>query len=465
MHQLPTKLRENVRLLGELLGKVIAAHEGDKLFQSVEAIRNISKSLAHSEDADYQLLIDSLTNLGEDEILPLARAFNQFLNLTNIADSQYYSSADVQPHDSLRATLEELEQSTDKAHIFEAIKKLNINLVLTAHPTEVSRRTLIRKYNQLIDTLGDLSRSDLLNYEKDKLNGRLYRLVEEIWTTDEIRIQRPTAVDEARGGYSVIEGSLWEAVPDFIRHLDRICNDKLGAPLPLDAKPFTFNSWMGGDRDGNPNVTHDVTERVILIGRARAARFYQTDIDELSADLSMHHASPSFLAALDNPDSVTPYRDALHALKDQLIRTRNWAKAKIDGEDVTTPADLIVHKEQILEPLMAIHQSLIDSGCAHIANGPLINTIRRVHAFGISLSPLDVRQDSDRHVQVFDELTQHLGLGSYREWDEERRQAFLLEQLQNKRPLIPRSWPASEDTQEVLDTCAIIADYSKRLTT
>lgn len=458
MHQLPIKLRDNVRLLGELLGQVIAAHEGDKLFQAVEAIRNVSKSLAKAEDADYQLLVDSLARLSEEEILPLARAFNQFLNLANIADSHYYASKAVETEDSLKATLEELESHVDKDKLLSAVQDLNINLVLTAHPTEVSRRTLIRKYNQLIDTLQDIARSDLLSYQQDKLQGRLYRLVEEIWTTDEIRVQRPTAVDEARGGFSVIEGSLWRAVPDFIRHLDRMCHDKVGEHLNLDARPFTFCSWMGGDRDGNPNVTHDVTEKVILIGRARAARFYQQDIDALVEDLSMHRASDELRAKLLDPASVTPYRDLLRQLKDQLARTRAWAKDKIAGLDVTTPDDLILSKDQILAPLMLVHKSLNETGCAHVANGPLIDTIRRVHAFGINLSPIDVRQDSDRHVQVFDELTQYLELGSYREWNEDKRQAFLLEQLQSKRPLFPRDWPMTEDTREVLATCSVIAD-------
>ena len=457
MHQLPTKLRDNVRLLGDILGQVLATHEGDELFQSVENIRNISKNLAQSEDADYQLLVDSLTGLSEEQVLPLVRAFNQFLNLANIADLQYYSSAGVETDDSLRKTLDTLSTEVDKEKVFQTIQDLNINLVLTAHPTEVSRRTLIRKYNQLIDTLRDISRNDLLGYQKDKLQGRLYRLVEEIWTTDEIRVQRPTAVDEARGGFSVIEGSLWRAVPDFIRHLDRTCFEKLGKRLPIDAQPFTFCSWMGGDRDGNPNVTHDVTEKVIQIGRARAARFYQEDIDQLSADLSMHHASDELRNSLENPNSVTPYRDLLEQLKERLARTRNWAKAKIDDRNAATPDDLVTSKEQVLAPLMLVHRSLVETGCEHIANGPLIDTIRRVHAFGINLSPIDVRQDSDRHAQVFDELTQYLELGSYREWDEEKRQAFLLDQLQSKRPLFPRDWPMSDDTREVLDTCAVIA--------
>lgn len=458
MHQLPETLRDNVRLLGDLLGQVLTTHEGQDLFKSVENIRNTSKSLAKTQDSDYQPLADSLAQLSDAEILPMARAFNQFLNLANIADAQYSSSAEKQSKDNLRDTLTELEQNVGREDILNTINKLNIDLVLTAHPTEVSRRTLIRKYNQLIDTLGDIRRSDLLGYQKDKLQGRLYRLIEEIWTTDEIRVQRPTAVDEARGGFSVIEGSLWRAVPDFIRHLDRICNDKLGEHLPLHAKPFTFGSWMGGDRDGNPNVTHDVTKTVILIGRARAARFYQSDIESLSADLSMHSASAELCTRLSDSQSVTPYRDLLEQLQLQLARTRKWAKDQLNGKSVTTPADLVISKEHILEPLMLVHRSLIECGCEHIANGPLTDTIRRVHAFGISLCPIDVRQDADRHVQVFDELTLHLNMGSYREWSEEQRVEFLLEQLQSKRPLFPAKWPMTADTAEVLATCKVITE-------
>ena len=458
MRYLPDTLRHNVRLLGDLLGKVIIRHEGQALFDKVEHIRSISKTLAQSKKTDYQPLVEALEGLNDDEILPLARAYNQFLNLTNIADQQYYSSAEVASSDPVRTFIRQFQNKGDTEQLLSNIKDLNIDLVLTAHPTEVSRRTLIYKFTQLTQTLRDLKRTDLLEFEKDKLTGKLHRLIEEIWTTDEIRVEKPNAVDEARGGFSVIETSLWEAVPNFIRHLNRVCEQELGQALPLDARPFSFSSWMGGDRDGNPNVTHKVTRTVLLLGRYRATLLYIKDLERLGTELSMSSCSDTFRALLDDPDAIEPYRSYLSTLTQRVRETADWLKARLDGREISAPDNLINSKAALLEPLLDIHQSLVDSGCERVTYGPLKDTIRRIHAFGINLSPIDVRQDSDRHLQAVAELVSYLGLGEYQTWSEEEKLAFLLDQLQSKRPLLPRNWPASDDTLEVLATCEVLAE-------
>lgn len=462
MSSLPPILRENVRTLGDLLGNVITNHEGQDLFENIERIRQISKTLANTDEADYQALIDALSKLEDAEVLPLARGFNQFLNLANIADQQYYSSVEVEEADSLKALLNELENKQSPQALRSAIENLDISLVLTAHPTEVSRRTLIYKYTEIIETLSSFQRGDLLEYEREKLLGKLNRLLEEIWTTDEIRAVRPTAIDEARGGFSVIETSLWQAVPDFIRHLDRICQNQLGFELPLSMRPFSFCSWMGGDRDGNPNVTHTVTSKTILLGRYRAAKLYLKDVDRLISELSMSDCSEEFRKGLSDPDAREPYRNLLNALRHNLLSTQDWLKQALNGNTLAAPEDLITDREQILDPLRKIHESLMATNCAPITVGPLKDTMRRAQAFGISLSPLDIRQDAERHVQAIAEITEYLGLGNYEEWEETKRIEFLLEQLNNKRPLIPRSLPASDDCAEVLATCRVIAEQPQQ---
>lgn len=228
MLKLPETLRENVRLLGELLGETIHAHEGEELFSKVEGIRKLGKAITKAENGDSAPLVAMLSSLNDQDILPIVRAFNQFLNLANIADQEYFSSAEAEREDSLQTLILELANTHGQAALTEIINKLRIELVLTAHPTEVTRRTLIRKYDQIVDTLADRQNGSLLTFEQDKLRGRLHRLVEEIWATDEIRTTRPTAVDEAKWGFAVIENSLWQAVPDFIRHLDRLCSRHLG---------------------------------------------------------------------------------------------------------------------------------------------------------------------------------------------------------------------------------------------
>ncbi len=461
MLKLPETLRENVRLLGELLGETIHAHEGEELFSKVEGIRKLGKAITKAENGDSAPLVAMLSSLNDQDILPIVRAFNQFLNLANIADQEYFSSAEAEREDSLQTLILELANTHGQAALTEIINKLRIELVLTAHPTEVTRRTLIRKYDQIVDTLADRQNGSLLTFEQDKLRGRLHRLVEEIWATDEIRTTRPTAVDEAKWGFAVIENSLWQAVPDFIRHLDRLCSRHLGGSLPVDMRPIKFYSWMGGDRDGNPNVTHKITREVLLLGRWMAAELYSRDIYSLGGDLSMSEANDELRALY--PDSNTPYRDAMYDLRRRIQSTLEWAEARLQGRALETPADVLTTREDLLAPLMLCFRSLNEVGLPHIANGPLVDTIRRIHCFGINLVPLDIRQDGDRHVQAIDELVQYLGLGDYRSWSEEERQTFLLESLTSKRPLLPPVWPMSDETAEVLATCRIVAQEPREI--
>lgn len=456
MQQLPETLRDNVRLLGELLGDTLSQHEGPELFEKVETIRTLAKALANQNTPDASQLIDYLSALDDKDILPIARAFNQFLNLANIADQEYFSSAEAIDEDGLESLLTELLHEKSCQELREVVSQIKIHLVLTAHPTEVTRRTLIRKYERINDTLLDRTREDLLENEKDKIRGRLRRLVEEIWSTDEIRNERPTAVDEAKWGFAVIENSLWRAVPDFIRHFDRACRRRLEHPIAIDAQPFQFFSWMGGDRDGNPNVTHEVTREVILLGRWKAAELYLTDCQELGGDLSMHEASEELLSYFPFP-SKTPYRDLIDTLKKRLQATIEWTEEQLEGNLSPAPKAVIQSRDDVLQPLLLCHRSLKDVGYHYIANGPLTDTIRRICAFGINLQPLDIRQDGDRHVQLLEELTVYLGLGHYREWNEAQRQTFLIEQLESKRPLFPHDWPVSDLSKEVIDTCHVIA--------
>ncbi|WP_053980833.1 phosphoenolpyruvate carboxylase [Marinagarivorans algicola] len=463
---LPDSLRDHVRLLGELLGDTLLKHEGAKIFKKVEDIRTQGKNVIAGAQDD-QPLLSLLSSVEDAEVLPIARSFNQFLNLANIAEQEYSASIEADISDHLDALLSRQVDKLGKDKLAEVVNTLKIELVLTAHPTEVTRRTLIHKYDKIADSLSSLRRADLLPHEISKEQNSLSRLIEEIWTTDEIRNERPTAVDEARWGFAVIESSLWQAVPDFIRHLDGLSRKRLGAGLPLNAAPFSFYSWMGGDRDGNPNVTHDVTQKVILLGRWMAATLYLKDLKLLAGELSMSTASHELLAQLPSA-STTPYRDTLMPAIHLLENTVEWADNQLRGQDAyTNSAHVFTERKQVLEAAQLCYRSLCSEGLQEIADGPLMDFIRRLNCFGVNLVPLDVRQDGERHIKVLDELTAYLEMpgyrdvGSYSQWDEPQRQAFLLEQLDSKRPLLPREWPMSEDSKEVLDTCRVIAQQPR----
>ncbi|MDP5293337.1 phosphoenolpyruvate carboxylase [Oceanimonas sp. CHS3-5] len=454
-------LRANVGLLGQLLGDAIRDHHGQAFLDKIETIRQLAKSARQGNDEDQQQLLTILKQLSDDELLPVARAFSQFLNLANVAEQfhtisrGYRQDAGPNPLDQVFERLKGAQ--VGEAAIREAVASLDIDLVLTAHPTEVTRRTFIHKHVQLNDCLAALE-LDLPETEKADLLARVDQLITQAWHSNEIRAQRPTPVDEAKWGFAVIENSLWPALPRFLRQLDQRLESELGERLPLDAAPVRFTSWMGGDRDGNPFVTARVTEEVLLLGRWMASSLFHNDIQELVSELSMSEASTELRAA--SGDSDEPYRAVLRRLREDLRETLLYLNAKVQGQK-TDARDLITHTEQLRQPLELCYRSLQQCGLGKIADGLLLDVIRKVACFGIHLLKLDIRQDGERHTQALAEITRYLGLGDYAEWSEADKQAFLLNELNSRRPLLPRQWQPSDDTREVLDTCGVIARHPR----
>jgi len=461
MADIDARLREDVHLLGELLGQTIRSQYGQAFLDKIELIRQGAKAARRGSAEGARQLAAALDGLGEDELLPVARAFNQFLNLANIAE-QYHRirrRGPKEPQPFEQRVLGELlgrlrKAGVEPAELARQVAQLDIELVLTAHPTEVARRTLIQKYDAMAAQLAAKDHTDLLPEEREQVDTRLRRLVAEAWHTDEIRRTRPTPVDEAKWGFAVIEHSLWHAVPDFLRHVDETLQSCTGQRLPLQAAPIRFASWMGGDRDGNPNVTAAITREVLLLARWMAADLYLRDVDSLAADLSMQQASEELLA--ETGEVAEPYRALLKQLRERLRATRAWAQRAL-SEDEVAPEAVLQDNRDLLAPLELCHRSLHACGMGVIADGALLDSLRRAATFGLFLTRLDIRQDSGRHAAALSEITEYLGLGRYQDWDEAVRQEFLLEELGNHRPLLPADYQASADTAEVLATCRVAA--------
>lgn len=461
MAEIDARLREDVHQLGELLGNTISLQHGAAFLDKIERIRKGAKASRRGSSEGAEQLSATLNQLDDDELLPVARAFNQFLNLANIAE-QYHrvrrrAPGEPEPfEDNILADL--LQRLSAHGHKGEALARqvgrLDIELVLTAHPTEVARRTLIQKYDAIAEQLAAGDHSDLSPGEREQVKQRLQRLIAEAWHTEEIRRSRPSPVDEAKWGFAVIEHSLWHAIPNVLRKADQVLHSATGLHLPLDAAPIRFASWMGGDRDGNPNVTATITREVLLLARWMAADLYLRDVDNLAAELSMQQASPALLARIG--ESAEPYRSLLKQLRERLRATRSWAQAALH-EQIPAPAAVLQDNRELLEPLTLCYQSLHECGMGVIADGPLLDCLRRAATFGLFLVRLDVRQDSSRHAAAMSEITDYLGLGRYAEWDEEARLAFLLQELENRRPLLPGHFKPSGETEEVLATCREVA--------
>ena len=461
-------LRDDVRLLGGLLGETLRRQEGVPLYERVERVRALAKRSRHDApgaDGHFESLATELRAMPTDAAVPIARSFAHFLNLANIAEQHhrmrrrraYQRDPQGRPQQgSIEETLPRLVAAgVSPETVYDAIQNLRIELVITAHPTEIMRRTLQHKYWRIAHALGELDRPDLTPVEKDALIDTIRREITAAWETEEVRRERPSPLDEVRSALAVFEETLWDSLPEYARSLDRTLRDVTGRELPLEAAPIRFGSWIGGDRDGNPAVTPEVTLRACLMSRWTALSLYAKEVEALRFELSMSDATPELRARAGG--AYEPYRAVLRTLQQRLEATMRHLEGLLMGstERPTLPAvPLIDTVEDFADPLRLCYRSLCETNNAVIAQGRLADVLRRVAAFGLTLVRLDIRQEAERHTEAIDAITRHLGLGSYESWNEERRIDFLLNVLTHGTRLSPASLPASAVNERVADVLA-----------
>lgn len=465
-------LRADVNLLGTVLGETIRAQAGEAVFACVEKIRELGKQAReHGDHAPLQQLI---ARLDAPELVQIARSFSQFLNYANIAEQHHrirrrrqYALSHAKDSVAEPGSLDELlprllQRDIAAGQIIDCLQQMNIELVLTAHPTEVTRRTLRHKYGDIAQVLALLDRPDITAEERRAQIAKLRRRIIAAWHSDEIRRAKPTPMNEAKWGFTTVERTLWNAVPALLRKLDRKLQQHLGAALPATATPIRFASWMGGDRDGNPYVTAEVTREVLLLARWKAADLLIRNVASLRHDLSMLDANQTLRTAVD--DHPEPYRALLRRVRQKLENTRDWAEACLNDSarlEAGVPDNIYYEDQQLLQPLLLIRQSLLDCNMAEIADGTLIDIIRRVQCFGLTLLRLDIRQEAARHTQAVAAIARCLEDVDYAALAEAQRQAWLLQQLQRPersgaeiRALLAK---LNDDDREVLQTFQLLA--------
>ena len=411
--RIPTKsLRDDVRYLGNILGRVIKKQEGESFFNLVERIRLLSKANIKNKNNKnrFYKITSEIQRLKPIKIFKLARAFTHFMNFINLAESidasrkldEFENSGLKDKHKNI--FIEEIFESLFKnkkikpQKIYNIAKNLNIGIVLTAHPTEVKRRTLIQKYHKITEIM------DQRNLLKDKpsrlkiLDKKLYDEFTIIWNTDDLKRFKPTPAEEARWGLAVIEDSLWETIPKVYRRLNAIFVKHMGRGLPKNFNPIEFGSWMGGDRDGNPNVTSQTTEQVILLSRWEAANLYEKEFTKIIQKLSMHECSKELKKKVGN--SQEPYRTYLRPIRNKLKSTQKEIEIYLNDKKPLKETLLVQSVNEIINPLKVVYNSLCEVKCKAIANGSVLDLIRRAYSFGLNLARLDIRQESKRHSKL-----------------------------------------------------------------
>ncbi len=335
-------LRDDVRLLGEVLGRVLRHHEGDEIFERVEQVREAAKR-ARTRDGELEPFNRLLREMPIGAALTVARAFAHFLTLANIAEQHHRvrrrRDHARDPHGapqrgSCAETFTRLRQEGVTAEaLASVIATMRVELVFTAHPTEIVRRTLLQKHNHIAQILAFRERPDLTSDELDESLADLHREIAAAWQTDEVRREGVTPLDEVRAGLVVFEQSLWEALPRYLRAVDRALVGAAGVSLPRDVSPIHFGTWIGGDRDGNPSITPEVTRQATWLARWQAADLYLKEIVALRHELSLSasHASDELRARVG--PSREPYRTLLAEVRDRLAATRALAEEALEDSE------------------------------------------------------------------------------------------------------------------------------------
>ncbi|KAJ8424138.1 hypothetical protein Cgig2_008800 [Carnegiea gigantea] len=436
-----------------------------------------------------------VTSLDAGDSVAVAKSFTHMLNLANLAEDvqmahptkvtnlkkgdvvdESLAITDCGIDETLRKLV--VDMKIPPQEVFETLKNQTVDLVFTAHPTQSVRRSLLQKHARIRNSLNQLFDKEITHNDKQELDEALQREIQAAFRTDEIRRVQPTPQDEMRGGMSYIHETIWKGVPKFLRHVDTaLKNLGINERVPYNAPLIQFSSWMGGDRDGNPNVTAVVTKDVCLLARMMAANLYFSQIEDLMFELSMWKCNDELRARVDEllkdlkKDSKhyvdfwkqippnEPYRVILAYVRDKLYNTRERARHLLSKGSSTIPEEAtFIHVAEFLEPLELCYRSLCDCGNQSVADGSLLDFMRQITTFGLCLTKLDIRQESERHTDVMDAITRYLEIGSYREWPEEKKQEWLLSELQGKRPLFGANLPKSAEVAEVLDTFHVISE-------
>ncbi len=469
--RIPTKLlRENVRYLGNILGRVIKIQEGQKFFELVEKVRKLSKANQNNKSNYHtnRKVIKIIKSLNSKNTFKLTRAFTHFMNLFNLAELIDASrSLDDYENNKKKITnnnlfieeiFEDLFDNKDISEnkIYNTAKNLDIGIVLTAHPTEVKRRTLIQKYHRIIEIL---EQRDLLENFPSKLRILDKKLFDEltiIWNTDDLKRSKPSPFDEARWGLAIIEDSLWDTIPKVYRRLNSIFLKNMNKGLPKNFNPIEFGSWMGGDRDGNPNVTAEVTRKVILLSRWEAAKLYEKALTKIIRSYSMKKCSKKILYKVGN--SYEPYRVFLRPLRNKMRTTHRLIEQHLVNGKFLNHNELLNTKEEILKPLRVVRESLEQNQNENLASGELLDLMRRAKCFGINLAKLDIRQESFRHSKLISEFIKRKYHKNYLRMNEDEKIKFLKSKLLSKKNYINKFQFKDKENMEVWSTFKILAN-------
>ena len=463
-------LREDIRLLGRLLGDTVRDQQGAAAFELIERIRQNSVRFRRDDDiVARRELEDMLDALSRDQTIQVVRAFSYFSHLANIAEDQHHIRrsrahliAGSAPREgSLAHALEAALASgtTDAAGQDDFFDTARVSPVLTAHPTEVQRKSILNCETVIARLLDERDRMQLTPEESEANLEALRRAVLTLWQTRILRTAKLSVIDEVNNGLSYFDTTFLRELPRLYASLE----DRLTAAAPGLAGAELANflqvgSWIGGDRDGNPFVTAEVLDKALAMHAAVALEYYLNELHTLGSQLSMSQgfvsASDALLALAERSGdhsphrSDEPYRRAVSGLYARLAATYRALLGHEPARHAVARAEPYADAAALSEDLDTLHRSLVANGSAALSRGRLRQLRRAVKVFGFHLAPIDLRQNSDVHERVVAELLETARPGTdYRARDEAGRCALLLEELATARPLASPHVRYSDETE------------------
>lgn len=463
-----TSLGADIRTLGSMLGEIITEQHGESALALVEKVRIAAKNRRQGDETAARILVETINAQNLEQKHILIKAFSNYFQLINLAEDQQRIRV-LRQREREKKQKESIEEAVSKLkkrglsaqEVENLLHKISIRLVMTAHPTEAKRKHVLVKLHQIADVLANSDRPDILPREQLEIDRVIRAKIEELWQTRPTRTTRARVADEVDYGIYFITSVVMDTCVVIYNDLRRTLREYYPDHDWTNIPPLLrFSSWVGGDRDGNPNVTADVTLETIAQQRTAALQIYLKDVDYLYSHLTQSTDEADVLPELCETIALTPdlesrYHNEIYRQKLYLIRQ----KLQTNGYQQT---------QEFLDDLLLIQKSLQANKGHNSAGGTLSRLILKVKLFGLYLLPLDVREDARLHAEALHEIFKAYKItDDYLGMPEAEKQALLSREIENPRPLFPAEFQFSDITTRIINTWRMVArahrDYGKEV--
>ncbi|MFN8632771.1 MAG: phosphoenolpyruvate carboxylase [Chloroflexota bacterium] len=479
-------LRADVRYLGALLGTVLREQGGDELLEAVERARTRAIEIRETDDVVLDPLIQQIGALDAELAPSVVRAFTSYFHIINTLEQEHrlrslrarsLANPDTPLPESIGDAVARIPANRPPADVQRQLANLCVTPTFTAHPTESRRRTVL----DLLAGLGELVRvggeHPLTREEHASREQRILEAITLLWQTEEVRPRRPTVLDEVQSVLSIVGPSLFAVAPELHAELDRVVAQRYPRASSAPRRVLEVHSWVGGDRDGNPNVTPDITRQTIGRHRTLALTGYLRRVDLLAQQISVastrslvtHELErslrrdaddlPETAAELDRRAPIEPYRQKLGFIAERLRRTiaTPWDRP-------VAPPGTYANVQELVADLELVQESLRRARAGRLADGALADLLTCARTFGFHFAALEIRQHSERHERALEEIFAATGhAASYTALSEADRMDLLSAVLEDGRPLPVSLSRISAASREVLETLGVVREIQERL--